>query len=219
MEPNIRVKICGITDEENLDAAIEAGADLIGLVFYPPSPRAITPLDASEILQFLDEEGPRRVGLFVDADDTLLNQVLSHVRLDFLQFHGSESPERIEQVRLEYGLPIIKSIPLAVASDLAAIPPYQDVADWLLFDARAPAEATRPGGNAASFDWTLLQGFSCPIPWMLAGGLTAENVAEAIQKTGARMVDVSSGVEKAPGVKDIEKMKTFIAAARGVKGP
>jgi phosphoribosylanthranilate isomerase len=205
------VKICGLTDAESIDAAIEAGAEFIGLVFFAKSPRAVTAEQAAELTQFI--EGVQKVGLFVDPDDSLLNEVLTQVRLDLLQFHGSESPERLAEVRLEYGVPVMKVIAVAEAADLDAATPYLDVVDYLLFDAKPPKGADLPGGNAVSFDWSILKGYNAPVPWMLAGGLTPANVAQAIKATGAPIVDVSSGVESAPGVKDADKIRAFVSAA------
>lgn len=210
----VEVKICGITDEEAMDAAIEAGADYVGLVFYPPSPRAVTAERAAELVEFTPAE-VAKVGLFVDPDDATLDRVLTRVRLDLLQLHGGETPERIEAIRLEYGLPVMKVIAVALAGDLAAAEPFLAVTDRLLFDAKPPKGATLPGGNAVSFDWTILKGRKWGVPWMLAGGLTPANVAEAVRISGAMAVDVSSGVETAPGVKDAAKIRAFIAAARG----
>lgn len=211
----VEVKICGITDEDTMDAAIEAGADYVGLVFYPPSPRAVTPERAAELVEFTPGE-ITKVGLFVDPDDSWLETVLTQVRLDLLQLHGNETPERIEAIRLEYGIPVMKVISIASADDLAAAEPFLAVTDRLLFDAKPPKGATLPGGNATSFDWTILQGRKWGVPWMLAGGLTPANVAEAIRISGAMAVDVSSGVESAPGVKDAEKIRAFINAVRGI---
>ncbi len=210
----VEVKICGITDEEAMDAAIEAGADYVGLVFYPPSPRAVTAERAAELVEFTPAE-ILKVGLFVDPDDATLDTVLTQVRLDLLQLHGTETPERIEAIRLEYGLPVMKVISVASAEDLAAAEPFLAVTDRLLFDAKPPQGATLPGGNAVSFDWTILKGRKWGVPWMLAGGLTPANVAEAVRISGAGAVDVSSGVESAPGVKDADKIRAFIKAARG----
>lgn len=207
------VKICGLTDEDAIDAAIEAGAEYLGFVFFAKSPRALTAERAAELTQFI--EGVQKVGLFVDPDDALLNEVLTHVRLDLLQFHGQETPERLAQVRDEYGVSVMKVIPVAEAVDLKAAEPFYDVVDQLLFDAKPPQGSDLPGGNAVSFDWSILKGFTCPVPWMLAGGLTPANVAEAIKATGAKAVDVSSGVESAPGVKDADKIRAFIKAAQG----
>jgi phosphoribosylanthranilate isomerase len=209
----VQVKICGLNDEDAIDAALEAGADFLGFVFFAKSPRAVTAEQAAELTQFI--EGAQKVGLFVDPDDALLDEVTSHLRLDLLQFHGSETPERLAQVREEYGVPVMKVIPVATPDDLAAAEPFYDVVDWLLFDAKPPKGSDLPGGNAVSFDWSILKGFKCPVPWMLAGGLTAANVAEAIKATGAKAVDVSSGVESSPGVKDPAKIQAFVAAAKG----
>ena len=210
----VEVKICGITDEEAMDAAIEAGADYVGLVFFPPSPRHVTPERAAELVEFTPGE-VTKVGLFVDPDDAALDAILTRVRLDLLQLHGGETPERIEAIRLEYGLPVMKVLSVARAGDLDAAEPYLAVADRLLFDAKPPKGATLPGGNAVSFDWSILSGRKWGLPWMLAGGLTPANVAEAVRISGATAVDVSSGVESAPGFKDAEKIRAFIKAARG----
>jgi len=210
----IEVKICGITDEEAMAAAVEAGADFIGLVFFAKSPRALTPARAAELTDGLPRE-VGRVGLFVDPDESVLDSVLSAVRLDLIQLHGAETPERIEAIRLEYGLPVMKVVGVAEAADLDAAQALLPVADRLLFDARPPKGATLPGGNAVSFDWSVLAGRRWPLPWMLAGGLTPDNVAEAIRISGAPGVDVSSGVESAPGQKDPELIRRFIQAARG----
>lgn len=207
------VKICGLTDADSVDAALEAGADYLGLVFFAKSPRAIEPEAAAEILQFADDV--IKVGLFVDADDAALDRVLSTVRLDLLQFHGNETPERIEQVRLDFGLPVMKVIPVSTAADLERAESFVPVADRLLFDAKPPLGSDLPGGNAVSFDWTILKGFTCRLPWMLAGGLNPANVAEAIRVSGAMAVDVSSGVESAPGIKDSDLIRAFILAAKG----
>ena len=213
----VTVKICGLTDEDAVEAAIEAGADMLGVVFFAKSPRAITIERAAEILQWVPEE-VRKVGLFVDPDDALLSEAMNNLRLDFFQLHGAESPERVEQVRLEYGMPVIKALGISGPADLDAALPYADVADWLLFDAKAPVDAERPGGNAKPFDWRILQGRTWPCPWLLAGGLTVDTVAEAILQSGANGVDVSSGVESAPGVKDADLIAKFIAAAKMAEG-
>ncbi|MEO5372781.1 MAG: phosphoribosylanthranilate isomerase [Alphaproteobacteria bacterium] len=212
---SILVKICGITDEDGMEAAVGEGADLVGLVFFPPSPRAVTASIAAELVDQLPGD-VTRVGLFVDPDDALLEQVLREVRLDLVQLHGTESPERVDAIRQEWAIAAMKMIPVATAADLAAAEAYCDVADWLLFDARPPAGATRPGGNAVSFDWSLLRGRDWPLPWMLAGGLTPANVAEAIRQSGATAVDVSSGVEERPGVKSAAKIRAFIEAVEAV---
>lgn len=210
---SVEVKICGLNDEDAIDVAIEAGADYIGLVFYEKSPRAVTAERAAELTQFI--EGVQKVGLFVDPSDALLDEVLTHVRLDLLQFHGSETPERVAAIRADFGIPVMKVIAVETAADLTAAAPFLEVVDHLLFDAKPPKGAALPGGNAVSFDWTILKGFKSTVPWMLAGGLTAANVAEAIRISGARTVDVSSGVESSPGVKDPDKIRAFVTAAKG----
>lgn len=214
MARKTKVKICGLTEDEGVDAAIEAGADFLGVVLWPGSKRAVSLEQAQAILEFVPE-GIQRVGLFVDADTALLDQVMSNLRLDLFQFHGTETPEHIEWVRQEYGMPVMKALSIANAADLDDAAAFAGVADWLLFDAK-PAEGAAPGGNGQAFDWNLLKGRSWSVPWMLAGGLTPETVAEAIAISGARAVDVSSGVESAPGVKDAAKIAAFIAQARGL---
>lgn len=203
----IRVKICGITDAAGLAAAAEA--DFVGFVFFPASPRAMTP----GRLRALPAGGPRRVGLFVDADDALLVEAVP--LLDMIQLHGKESPARVAEVRRRFGRPVMKAIGVATEADLRAVRDYAGVADMLLLDAKPSPDATRPGGNAQSFDWALARRASLPPIWMLAGGLSPLNVAEAIAASGAPAVDVSSGVESAPGVKDARLVKAFIDAARG----
>ena len=162
----VEVKICGITTDEAMQAAIDAGADYVGLVFFAKSPRFVTAEQAADLTQLVEV---RKVGLFVDPDDTLLDEVVSHVRLDLLQFHGSETPERLERIRLEYGLPVMKVVPVSAAADLAAAEPFLPVVDRLLFDAKPPKGSELPGGNAVSFDWTILAGYKSKLPWMLAG--------------------------------------------------
>jgi len=182
-------------------------------VFFAKSPRAVTPERAAALLEGV----PRRilrVGLFVDPDARLLDRVLSRVRLDLLQLHGHESPARVAAIRRDWGIPAMKAIGVSSASDLEAAHAYAEVADRLMFDAKPPKGATRPGGNARAFDWTLLAGRRWKLPWMLAGGLTARNVAQAIRLSGAPAVDVSSGVESSPGVKDPAKIRRFIRAAK-----
>ena len=214
MSKPVKIKICGMTDEEMVDVAIEAGADFLGVVFFEKSPRHVSIDRAAEVLEFVPEE-VLRVGLFVDPDDRFLDQAMNNLRLDLFQLHGKETPERVEAIRLEYGMPVIKARGVSSAADLDAAAAYAEVADWLLFDAKPPVDADRPGGNAAAFDWSLLKGRKFACPWILAGGLTPENVAEAIKLSGAKAVDVSSGVESAPGVKDAAKIEAFIKAVRG----
>lgn len=214
MPRSVQAKICGINGEAGMAAAIAGGADFVGLVFFAKSPRAVSPERAAELLDGVPAR-VTRVGLLVDPEDALLDDVLMHVRLDLLQLHGSETPERVEAVRLAFGTPVMKALGVSGAADLDAAREYAEVADRLLFDAKPPAGADRPGGHARAFDWTLLKGRKWPCPWMLAGGLTPENVAEAIAESGAPAVDVSSGVESAPGVKDPDRILRFIKAAKG----
>jgi len=208
----IRVKICGLTDPAALDAAVQAGAAYVGFVFFPRSPRNIAPADAAALAAQVPA-GVCKVALTVDADDAALDALTAAVPLDMLQLHGGESPERVAQVRARYGLPVMKAVGIADAPDLTAIDAYAKAADQLLIDAKPPKQATLPGGNGLAFDWRLLQGRRWPLPWMLAGGLTPDNVAQAAHLTGARQVDVSSGVESSRGVKDPALIRDFINAA------
>lgn len=209
----VRAKICGLNDPASVRAAVDGGTAFIGLNFYTPSPRAITTIQAAE-LAALVPAGIGKVGVFVDADDDAIGAVLESVPLDMLQLHGGESPERVAELRARTGLKIVKVIKVAGAADLEAAPDWYDVADWLMFDARPPKEMTNalPGGNALAFDWLLLKDWEFPLPWMLAGGLNAENVAEAVRLSGTRYVDTSSGVEDKPGVKNPEKIRRFLKA-------
>jgi phosphoribosylanthranilate isomerase len=207
------VKICGLRTAETLDAALAAGADMVGFVFFPPSPRNLDLASAGQ-LGLQTGNRARKVALTVDANDETLVSVIEALRPDLLQFHGHETPERVAAVRARFGLPVMKALPIAERSDLSAIMRYDGVADHLLFDARPPKDATRPGGLGARFDWTLLQGVRTRAPYLLSGGLDADNVAEALAITDAPGVDVSSGVERAPGEKDPDKIEAFIRAAR-----
>ncbi len=212
------VKICGLNDAAGLDAAVAAGADMVGFVFYPPSPRAVTIEQAAELSHLAPahhQGGPLRVGLFVDASDTTLAAVLRDVPLDILQLHGQENPERCDAIRSHFGKPVMKALGIAGRDDLRLLDAYAPVVDRFLLDAKPPAGASLPGGNAAAFDWSLLAGVAVPHPWLLAGGLTPSNVAQAIQISGAPGVDVSSGVEKARGVKDPAAIAAFVTAAHG----
>jgi phosphoribosylanthranilate isomerase len=209
---DIRVKICGLRTEADVAAAVAAGAAYAGFVFFPKSPRHLT-LDAARTLAFAAPSGLAKVALTVDADDAALDAMTEAVPLDMLQLHGHESPDRVAEVRARYGLPVMKAIGVADEGDLAALLDYSTVADQLLIDAKPPRNAALPGGNGLSFDWRLVAQRRWLRPWMLAGGLTPENVAEAIRLTNARQVDVSSGVESAPGVKDAGRMAAFVAAA------
>jgi phosphoribosylanthranilate isomerase len=211
----MRVKICGVTDPEAFRTACEAGADFVGFVFFPPSPRAVSPGTAAS-LSALHPGGPERVGLFVDPDDDAVAMVLRAVSLDVMQLHGDETPERLAAIRARFGVRVMKAVGVATRAEAEdAVARFRAVADMLLFDAKPPPGATRPGGNAVPIDWSVLRGLDVPVPWLLAGGLTPENVAEAIAVSGAPGVDVSSGVERARGVKDPAQIRAFIAAARG----
>ena len=212
------VKICGLKTPEALDAALDAGADMVGFVFFPPSPRNIGIETARELGERVAGRA-RKVALSVDATDAELDRVVEALKPDMLQLHGKETPDRVVTVRTRFGLPVMKALPIAARADLAAIRPYAQVADRLLFDARPPADATRPGGLGTTFDWTLLRGLDVSVPWMMSGGLDPGNVIEAIAVTGARGVDVSSGVESAPGVKDAGRIRAFIRAARDAEAP
>jgi phosphoribosylanthranilate isomerase len=207
------VKICGLTTPEALDVALESGADLVGFVFFPPSPRHLG-LEAARLLGERVRGRAGKVALTVDADDETLDAAVKALKPDMLQLHGVESTDRVEAVRQTFGLPVMKAIPIAVKGDLDRIARYAKVADRLIFDARAPHDASRPGGLGQPFDWTLLKGIDPGIPFMLSGGLDADNVAEALRITRAPGVDVSSGVERAPGEKDPDKIRTFVRAAR-----
>ena len=208
----VRSKICGITRIEDALAAVEAGADAIGLVFYAKSPRAVNVLQARAIIAALPPF-VTTVGLFVNASRCELNETLDAVPLDMLQLHGQETPERVAEVRARYGLPVMKAVGVADEGDLSAVFEYSLAADQLLIDAKPPKGADLPGGNGLAFDWRLVAQRRWLRPWMLAGGLTPENVAQAIRLTNARQVDVSSGVESAPGVKDPARIAAFVKAA------
>jgi phosphoribosylanthranilate isomerase len=208
-----QVKICGLNDAAGYDAAVSAGADFVGFVFYPPSPRAVSPAQAAA-LAARAQGGPRRVGLLVDATDAEITAILAAVPLDILQLHGEETPARAAELRQRFGLPVMKALGIAVSADLAQLDAYAPVVDMFLLDAKPPPGASLPGGNAASFDWTLLAGRMIPRPWLLAGGLTPDNLGQAIALSGAPGVDVSSGVERARGVKDPARIRAFIQAAR-----
>jgi phosphoribosylanthranilate isomerase len=211
---SVLVKICGLKTPEMLDAALDAGADMVGFVFFPASPRHIAAMDRARALGARVEGRARKVALTVDADEGPLEEIVENLRPDMLQLHGHESPHRVERLRSYFGLPVMKVLPVAEARDLDAVWSYREVADWLLFDARPPKEATRPGGLGKPFDWNLLKGVDVALPYMLSGGLTPENVADALRITRAPAVDVSSGVERAPGEKDADKIRAFIRNAR-----
>lgn len=208
-------KICGLSTPESVAAAVAGGAAFVGFNFYPRSPRVVTLAQAAS-LAALVPASVGKVGLFVDDDDARFDAVLATAKLDLLQLHGRETPQRVAEIRARTGLPVMKVISVAGAADIAAADAYIDVADWLMFDAKPPKDmaGALPGGNALRFDWTLIAGRQWPLPWMLAGGLDADNLAEAARVSGAAYVDVSSGVEDAPGRKSAVKIAAFLDAAR-----
>lgn len=207
-----RVKICGINTADAMQAALLARADLVGLVFFPPSPRHVSVDDAVPLADYA-RGFAAIVALTVDADDALLADIAARVNPDMFQLHGAETPDRVAEVRARFGKPVMKAIKVASADDAMAALAYKDAADLILFDAKPPKGADRPGGHGAPFDWRVLDGVAGRVPFMLAGGLTPENVAGAVAATRATVVDVSSGVESAPGVKSPALIRTFIAAA------
>jgi phosphoribosylanthranilate isomerase len=207
------VKICGLSTPDTLDVAIEERADMVGFVFFPPSPRHLA-FDAARVLGKRVRGRAQKVALTVDADDALLDAVVESLRPDMLQLHGKEPLARVSGLKQRFGLPVMKAIPVETRGDLSVVAGYAAVADRLLFDARAPREATRPGGLGKSFDWRLLENLDPGIPFMLSGGLDPGNVGDALCVTRAPGVDVSSGVERAPGEKDPDKIRAFVHAAR-----
>jgi phosphoribosylanthranilate isomerase len=212
---NLLVKICGLSTPDALDVALESGADFVGFVFFPPSPRHLG-FETARVLAGQVRGRAQKVALSVDADDAWLEASIAALKPDLLQLHGKEPPARVAAVRKKFGLPVMKAIAVEEKADLAAIEAYAGIADRLIFDARAPRAATRPGGLGRSFDWRLLENLDTRSPFMLSGGLDAGNVAEALRITRAPGVDVSSGVETAPGVKDADKIRAFVRAARSV---
>ena len=210
----VSVKICGISDARGLIAAVESRASYVGFNFYRRSPRYVALEYAAELAASLPR-AVTAVGVFVNPTDADLDSVVSNVRLGMVQLHGRETPERVDDVRAAYGLPVIKAVGVASARDILAAHAYEEHADWIMFDAKAPKDAMRPGGNAVSFDWSLMKSYTGDTPWMLAGGLTPRNVAKAIRESGARAVDVSSGVETRPGVKSPAKIRAFVNATKG----
>lgn len=213
MSDKVQVKICGLGTAQAVEDAVSAGASYVGFVFFPRSPRHLT-LQQAAALAGAVPAGVMKVALTVDADDAALDALTKQVPIDMLQLHGHEPPARVAEIRARYGLPVMKAVGVAEAADLASLDSYLTVADQILVDAKPPKDAVLPGGNGLSFDWRLLQGRHWPRPWMLAGGLTPQNVAEAIRLTGAQQVDVSSGVEISPGVKDAARMSAFVTAAQ-----
>lgn len=214
----VTVKICGLNTPEALDAALDAGADMVGFVFFPPSPRHLG-LEAARVLGKCVQGRAGKVALTVDASDQTLFDIVDALQPDMLQLHGKETPDRVVAVRTRFGLPVMKALPIAERADLSPIRLYAQVVDRLLFDARPPRKATRPGGLGLRFDWMLLKGINPGVPFMLSGGLDAGNVTEALSITRAPGVDVSSGVERAPGVKDPAKIREFVRIAKGGEKP
>ena len=210
---SLAVKICGLSTRETLEVALDAGADMVGFVFFEASPRHIT-LSAARDLGQLVKGRAIKAALTVDADDATLENCIEALQPGLLQLHGDESVARVRDIKQKFGLPVMKVLSVATAADLAGLPGYAAVADRILFDARAPKDATRPGGLGVPFDWRLLEAIKLTIPFMVGGGLNADNVAEAVRVTHAGGVDVSSGVERAPGVKDPDMIRAFIRAAR-----
>ncbi len=213
---SLLVKICGLSTRETLDAALGAGADMVGFVFFPPSPRHLSLAAARELGSQVKRRAVK-VALTVDADDETLENIVDALKPDLLQLHGHETVARLRDIKQRFGLPVMKAIAVESAADLAPLPGYAAVADRILFDARAPKGATRPGGLGAVFDWHVLENLDLKLPFMVSGGLSADNVADAVRITRAGGVDVSSGVERAPGVKDVEMIEKFIRAARATE--
>jgi phosphoribosylanthranilate isomerase len=212
----VAVKICGLSSEAAVEAAIAGGAGYVGFVFYPPSPRSIGPARAGELCAAVPS-GVRRVALFVDADDAAIEAVLDWAPIDILQFHGAETPERVAKAKRRFGRAVMKAISVAGPEDVGAASRYEGAADMLLFDAKPPRRADAlPGGNGLAFDWQLIAGRAWRLPWMLSGGLTAALLPEAVRISGATAVDVSSGVERRPGDKDPDKIRAFLESARGL---
>ena len=209
------VKICGLSTPETLDVALDAGADMVGFVFFPPSPRHLGLETARELGKHVRRRAVK-VALTVDADDAMLADIVEVLQTDILQLHGTETVARLRDIKQRFGLEVMKALAVETAADMASLPFYAAAADRILFDAVAPKEATRPGGLGAVFDWHVLENLDLNLPFMVSGGLNAGNVAEAIRVTRADGVDVSSGVERAPGIKDPEMIRAFIRAARAI---
>jgi phosphoribosylanthranilate isomerase len=212
---SVAAKICGLSSDAAVAAAVNGGAAYLGFVFYPPSPRAVTPERAAQLCAAVPA-GIARVGLFVDADDEMIAAMLAAAPIDILQFHGSESPRRVAEAKLRFDRKVMKAVQIAVAEDLSRAEPYQNAADLLLFDAKPSRPDALPGGNGLAFDWRLIAGREWRLPWMLSGGLTAQLLPEAVRISGAACVDVSSGVESRPGKKAPDKIRAFLAAAHAL---
>jgi phosphoribosylanthranilate isomerase len=207
-----KIKICGVTTPEALDACILARADYVGFNFYAPSPRNLTLVNAAKLAAHAGD-AIEKIGLFVDAEDQVIGEAIAAGKIDIVQLHGAETPERVAEVKLRHGLPVWKVLPVSAAKDVGLASAYKDVADFILFDAKTPKGAL-PGGMGLAFDWTLLANYRGELPWGLAGGLTAENVCEAIAVSHAPLVDTSSGVESSPGIKDVDKIAAFCQSVR-----
>ncbi|MCB1386829.1 MAG: phosphoribosylanthranilate isomerase [Nitratireductor sp.] len=216
---SVEIKICGLSTPATIDACSAAGADLAGFIFFARSPRNVTPEAAAPLAARARNANPAlaTVAVTVNADDVFLDAIVAAVKPDLLQLHGTESPERLAELGARYGLPLIKAFAIREAADFAALGAYEGLADRFLLDAKAPQGSDLPGGNGVSFDWRLLKSLETPTPWMLSGGLDAANIAEALAISGARAIDVSSGVESSPGVKDIAKIAAFIKTVRDMK--
>jgi len=212
MQNDVRIKVCGVTDPADVTAAVAAGVAYLGFVFFEKSPRHLN-LETARALAQAVPEGVCKVALTVDADDGFLTDLLATVPIDMLQLHGHETPDRVREVKALTGLPVMKAVGVADTSDLPALDSYAQVADQILVDAKPPKDAVLPGGNGLAFDWSLISGRRWTVPWMLAGGLTPENVGQAVQRTGAQQVDVSSGVERSAGVKDADQIAAFCRSA------
>jgi phosphoribosylanthranilate isomerase len=213
---SIAAKICGLSSEATIEAAIVGGASYIGLNFYPPSPRFVSPARAGELCAAIPPS-VKRVAVLVDADDAAIGEVLEAAPIDILQFHGAETPERVAETKRRFGRQVMKAISIAGPEDVDIARRYEDAADLLLFDAKPPRRPDAlPGGNGLAFDWRLIAGREWRLPWMLSGGLTADILPEAVRISGARAVDVSSGVERRAGEKDPEKIRAFLEVARGL---
>ena len=210
---SLSVKVCGIRELEALEVSVECGVDYLGFVFFSKSPRNISASFYSKLARIVPKK-VAKVGLFVDPDDQLIDEVLSEGQLDFIQLHGNEAPSRVLSIKEKFSLPIIKAFPITNEQDFECLKPYYDYVDKFLFDSRPPKESSRPGGNAVAFDWRLMSQYSLQKPWLLAGGLNSGNLSDAVKQSGCKQVDVSSGVERSLGIKDPYLIKAFITLAK-----
>ena len=211
MHSNVRIKICGITNTSDMDTSIKYGTHYAGLMFFEKSPRFVN-LNLARKLSLYAGSKIKKVAVTVNLNNQKLDEIVKKVPLDFIQLHGNETPKRVQEIKTRYKIPVIKAIGISEANDLDFISIFKDVADQLLIDAKPPSSSVLPGGNGVNFDWKLLKDFNFQCPWLLAGGLTSENAAEAVALTGATQLDLSSGVEKAPGLKDDKKISLFMSA-------